>query len=53
MISFRFLPDSNPRMGTNFVSTTRKDTMNSSFLCSRVSENLPSTEFWSCSKQRG
>ena len=42
LISFRFLHDSNPRMNTDFVSIT-KDTSNTSFLCSRVSEHLPIT----------
>ena len=42
LISFRFLHDCNPRMGTDFVSI-RKDTLNTSFLCSRVSEHLPIT----------
>ena len=32
LISFRFSHDSNPRMGNDFVSTKRKDTLNSSFL---------------------
>ena len=41
LISFRFSQDSNPRMGIDFVSTRRKDILNSSFLCSRVSEHLP------------
>ena len=44
LIGFRFSHNSNPRMGTDFVSETRKDTFNSSFLCSRVSEHLPITE---------
>ena len=43
LISFRFPLDSIPRMATDFVSTTRKDTLNDSFLCSRVSEHLPIT----------
>ena len=42
LISFRFLHDCNPRMGTDFVSIT-KDTLNTSFLCSKVSEHLPIT----------
>ena len=42
LISFRFLHDCNPRMNTDFVSIT-KDTSNTSFLCSRVSEHLPIT----------
>ena len=29
LIGFRFSHNSNPRMGTNFVSTTRKDMLNS------------------------
>ena len=40
LISFRSSHDSNPRMGTDFTSTTRKDTLNSLLLCSRVSEHL-------------
>ena len=43
LISFRFSHDSNARMGTDFVSTTRKDTLNSLFLCSRASEHLSIT----------
>ena len=43
LISFRFRHDSNPRMGIDFVSTTRTDTLNSLFLCSGVSEHLPIT----------
>ena len=49
-IIIRFSHDSNPRMGTDFVWTTRKDTLNSSFLCSRVSEHFFISfilrEFW-------
>ena len=37
LTSFGFSHNSNPRIGTDFVSTARKDTLNSSFLCSRVS----------------
>ena len=40
LTSFRFLHDSNRRMGTDFVSVT-EGTLNSLFLCSRVSEHLP------------
>ena len=43
LITFRFSHDSNPRTGTDFISPTRKDTLNSSFLCSRVSEHFPIT----------
>ena len=43
LISFRFRHDSNPRMGIDFVSTTRTDTLNNLFLCSGVSEHLPIT----------
>ena len=43
LISFRFLHDSNPRIDTDFVLTTRKSMLNSLLLCSRVSEHLPIT----------
>ena len=40
-ISFRFFHASNPRPDTYFASTTIKETLDSSFICSRVSEHLP------------
>ena len=45
LISFKFSNDSNPIMSTDFVSTTRKtkDILDSSFLCSKVSEHLTIT----------
>ena len=40
---FRFSVVDNPRRGSNFESTTKKETSKWSFLCFRVSEHFPST----------
>ena len=45
LTSFGFLHNFNPRISIDFVSTARKDTLNSSFLCSRVSEHTDHGNF--------
>ena len=42
-IRFRFSVVDNPRTGSDFESTTKKETSKWSFLCFRVSEHFPST----------